>query len=92
MIMLSVPEHRSGQGCGGEVWGRILMALGATVGSIAFLGYDARRGLTETGVTFRTLSALSLRARGSYDGIGDKQFHVCCAAPRLGLLDPQVLT
>jgi hypothetical protein len=68
------------------------MALGATVGSIAFLGYDAWRGRAETGVTFRTSPARSLRALGSYDGIGDNQFHVCCAAPRLGLLDPQVPT
>jgi len=39
------------------------------------VGHDAWRGRIETGATFRTTSGLSLRALGSYDGIGDSQFH-----------------
>ena len=39
------------------------------------VGHDPWRGRIETGATFRTASGLSFRALGSYDGIGDSQFH-----------------
>jgi outer membrane autotransporter protein len=39
------------------------------------VGHDELRGRIETGATLRTPSGISLRAMGSYDGIGDSHFH-----------------
>ena len=38
-------------------------------------GTGAWRGRVETGATFRAASGVSVRALGSYDGIGDGHFH-----------------
>jgi len=39
------------------------------------VGRDPWHGRVETGATLRATSGLSLRAAGSYDGIGDSHFH-----------------
>ena len=39
------------------------------------VGREAWRGRVETGATFRSASGISVRAQGSYDGIGDASFH-----------------
>ena len=39
------------------------------------IGHDEWRGRIETGATLRTPSGVSVRAMGSYDGIGDSHFH-----------------
>ena len=39
------------------------------------MGREAWRGRVETGATFRSASGISVRAQGSYDGIGDANFH-----------------
>ncbi|HEY5830540.1 MAG TPA: autotransporter domain-containing protein [Hyphomicrobiaceae bacterium] len=39
------------------------------------VGREAWRGRVETGATFRSASGISVRAQGSYDGIGDANFH-----------------